>query len=95
MPSRRPWGYAAWYGTFMRESATLSKESSPNPSLSYRVQYLAKQLRKFGYNADLLRIAPAHGRVNAARRDNTTLKKMALQVPSRELRSIRKLQFHS
>jgi len=55
----------------------------------------AKQLHKFGYNAVLLHIAPAHGRVDAARRDHATLKKMALQVPSRELRSILILQFHS
>ena len=43
----------------------------------------------------LLRIAPAHGLVNTARWNNAALKKMALQVPSRELRPIRILHFHS
>lgn len=38
---------------------------------------------------------PAHGQANAGRWNNTALKKMALQVPSRGLGPIRILHFHS
>lgn len=55
---------------------------------------LTLRRQKSTRSLDLSRIPPAHGRVNAARRDNTTLKEMALQVASGDLRSIRILYFH-